>query len=345
MARKIANGVAVSEIAKDAGVSNSTVSRFLNHPEKVTEATTKLIQASMDRLGYDISKANRTKNTIRPAIIVFACNSISDNDKFVSTIIEGVTSFCTQMKYNLLIKIITPDEKGYEDLCRTIQIINTQGLITMAQLSHRQLTSIAEQIPIVQCCEYNGNEISSSVSIDLNNATRKLMYHILTSGRRKIGFMSMKDNPMFIAQQRRYAYRNVIETENLEYNPDWEILLGQTDFSIAMSSALRVLSSVNRPDAFIASSDYYAAAIIKAAYMAGLKVPEDVVVCGFDNLEISEAMTPTITTINIPAYQMGYISCEQLIHTIESKNTKKQNIYLDTNLIIRGSSTSLETYS
>ena len=108
---------------------------------------------------------------------------------------------------------------------------------------------------------------------------------------------------------------------------------------MALSAAYQLLNSSNRPDAFFCSSDVYAAAVIKAAKKVNLSVPNDIAVIGFDNTEISSMCTPAITTVNQPRYQMGLVGCDMLTERINDKTLPVRGMYLETELIVRESST------
>ena len=108
--------------------------------------------------------------------------------------------------------------------------------------------------------------------------------------------------------------------------------------SLAYSSILQLLSSSERPDAFFTCSDVFAAAAISAAHSFGIKVPDELSVIGFDNVETSRITSPTITTISQPAFHMGQHACAMLIEKILSgRNMPNRHLLLDTEFIIRES--------
>jgi LacI family repressor for deo operon, udp, cdd, tsx, nupC, and nupG len=95
------------------------------------------------------------------------------------------------------------------------------------------------------------------------------------------------------------------------------------------------------PDAFFCTSDIYAAAVIKSCGRLGLNVPRDIKVTGFDNIEIASMINPTITTVNQPRYQLGFSSCNLLIELINYPKGNIRNILLETELIVRKSTSLL----
>ena len=105
---------------------------------------------------------------------------------------------------------------------------------------------------------------------------------------------------------------------------------------MALTAAARLLSLPERPDAVYTVSDIFAAAIIRAATQAGLRVPQDLIVTGFDNIDISESMVPSITTVRQPRYQLGFIAMEMLANKLRG-HTEKEEQLLNVDLILRES--------
>ena len=123
-----------------------------------------------------------------------------------------------------------------------------------------------------------------------------------------------------------------------DFYPEWNITIPYVNYALAHSSVLQVLSSEKRPDAFFACSDVFAAAAINAAHQCNIRVPEDLSVIGFDNVETSRITTPALTTISQPAFQLGQQSCAMLIEKIlNPAQTSNRHLLLDTELIIRDS--------
>ena len=113
--------------------------------------------------------------------------------------------------------------------------------------------------------------------------------------------------------------------------------ISSIDYSLALSYATHLLTLPNRPDAIFANSDVYAAAVINAAKALGLRVPQDIAVVGFDDIDIAAISHPSITTVRQPTYDIGYQASEILIDQIENASQDVKHLILDTELIIRES--------
>ncbi len=190
---------------------------------------------------------------------------------------------------------------------------------------------------MVQCCECIQDMDIPFITIDDVATTHMAMEHIIALGRKNIAFINGPIRYKY-AQDRLKGYLQSLEYAGIKKDQDMIIQLSEVNFDMAVSAAIQLLNSPKRPDAFFTSSDVYAAAAIKAAIRLGMSVPKDVVVVGFDNVEISSMCNPSITTVNQPRYQLGFLSCEILAKRINHDPTIVGSMYLETELIIRESS-------
>ena len=128
---------------------------------------------------------------------------------------------------------------------------------------------------------------------------------------------------------------DAIEEAHLTIPRNWAVDLPENNYEMAYSAVCQMLNSDPVPNAFFAVSDTLAAAVLKAARKFQFKVPEDIMVVGFDNTSISYMCTPSITTVNQPEFQEGFTACELLIKKIMDPETEVNSILLETELIIR----------
>ena len=211
------------------------------------------------------------------------------------------------------------------------------GAIILNALERKYFDFLYKTIPFVQCCEYVENQdLVSYTSIDDVQAAKKVMDYILSTGHKKIGFLMGPERYKY-ARHRKMGYVQTLETAGIPINPAWIIQLSDLDFGIAVSSIHQLMSQPSHPDAIFAVSDVLAAAAIRGCKSVGLSVPKDVAVTGFDNVEISQATSPSITTINQPKYQLGYMACELLIEKLKNPDSPPKQVLLNTELIIRES--------
>ena len=202
--------------------------------------------------------------------------------------------------------------------------------------------------PVVQCCEYNNKSHIPYVSIDDFNAARSVTNYLLSSGRRKIAFIN---GPLTFnyAQERLRGFETALVKHKVTVPQNWRISLPDISYDIGYSSICQLLSSSNRPNAIFASSDVFAISALRAARRFGLRVPQDLSIIGFDNIDIAAMVSPAISTINQPCFQIGFTACETLAERINNPDSIPRSILLDAELVLRESSPivdkNVDTYS
>lgn len=324
--------LSISEIAQRTGTSNTTVSRVLNHPELVSQKTAQLILDAIKELNY--TPRNIKKKEQRKLILI---NVPEISNPFYSEIINGIIASASNHSYHTLINQDNlSNDNAIENFITLVKSIESFGVVLCSPLASNDYARIGSLTPIVQCCEYNSEDYSY-VSIDDFQSAYNVMKHIYTQGKRKIAFVNGSLSYKY-ARERQHGYEAFLQQFNLPVVKSWSINLPTINYDMTFASICQMLTSGNPPDAIFASSDLLAAAAIKAAKLHHIKVPDDLVVVGFDNINISTISDPAITTISQPCFQLGYTAGEILHEHIISPGKEKQHVILNTELIIRESS-------
>lgn len=322
-----------SEISRLSGVSLATISRIVNNTGPIKQETRQKVLTVMKSLGLDTMDLE----TSHPEGNLIIFNVPSFNNPFYSTIIHGAKASAERNAFTLLINEEHIRDKNIDEFIALLKKTKAAGLITTNQLAPHILERLDRTIPVVQCCECIQDMDIPFITIDDVATTHMAMEHIIALGRKNIAFINGPIRYKY-AQDRLKGYLQSLEYAGIKKDQDMIIQLSEVNFDMAVSAAIQLLNSPKRPDAFFTSSDVYAAAAIKAAIRLGMSVPKDVVVVGFDNVEISSMCNPSITTVNQPRYQLGFLSCEILAKRINHDPTIVGSMYLETELIIRESS-------
>ena len=326
--------ITVSEIARESGVSPATVSRVLNHPDLVKEDTLRLVENTMQALGHTPVIKNRTPNSINQPIIVL---NLSDIDNaFYTEIIKGATVSANAHGCYLLINQIPISSHTIADYCNLLKRVNAIGTILLTQLSTDLLSRINSLAPVVQCCEFNPDAPFPYISIDDRKAAQRATEHLIACGRNKIAFINGPRSYKY-ASERKLGFLDALNNADLSCPPNWVIQLPEVNYDMAFAATSQLLNSDNIPNAFFVISDAFAAAVIKAAKRYHYNVPRDIMVVGFDNIPLAYMFSPSITTINQPKFQEGYSACEMLLEIAGNPEASPKSILLDTELIIRES--------
>lgn len=322
----------ITDVANLAGVSIATVSRVLNTKENVKNSTMERVFAAMEQLGYPYGPALETeKNKLIVVVIPDMGNTL------YTQILQGIQTSCNNHHYASLIYLCKDVDIQYHILIEGLSLVHACGVIMLSPVSNPEaLQEMNAVCPLVQCVEFHENCSLPYVSVDDGLASKKAVEYLISRGRRRIAFIS---GPLKYKYARyRYAgYLDALQNARITADPALVFHINDMSFDEAMSVASQMLLGTTPPDAIFATSDLYAAAAIKAAYAAGLQVPQDLSVIGFDNTFLASVSHPSITSVNMPQFQLGYMACEILADRIVNPLGEHHSFLLKTELVIRES--------
>ena len=324
--------IPVNKLAKEAGLSPATVSRVLHHRELVNQETILIVENKLREYGYDPEELMRQQSDASKRIIMVVVPSIIN--PFYYKILKGIESSASSHSFEVVIYQNSITSSNLEKFLKVIRMTNTRGVICLSpKIEKRTADRIFEQIPFIQCCEYNSDSVAPYVGINDFAAAKGAVEHILNMGYERIAFIN---GPMLYnyAQERLKGFEAALESHSISVPRSWKISLPDVAYELGFSAACQLLGNREKPDAVFCSADVFAAAVLKAANRFNLRVPEDLGVVGFDNIDMASITTPGLTTINQPSFQTGFTAAESLFELLYS-DTKPRSILLDTELISR----------
>lgn len=325
--------ITVQDIANFACVSSATVSRVINHRELVKEQTVKAVEDAMKALGVNPRYSENKDHYSRDIIIM---NVQDIRNSFYQQIMDGANISAKSHNCDLMVTQSSLKKDRIPDFIRLLKNVNASGVILLSSLPLQSLQAIANEVPVVQCSEYNEESNLPYVSINNYESAKLATEYLIASGRNKIAFINGPLSYRYAVERRR-GYMDAMNNSGLTVRPDWCVQLPKVDFDMAYASVRKMLESRILPNAFFAVSDILAAAAIKAITQSGLKVPDDVSVVGFDNIPISVMTRPSITTVSQPGYQLGFCACDMVHDLISNTSLDSKSIMLNTEFIIRES--------
>ena len=272
-------------------------------------------------------------NNPQPVIVV---NIPGINNTFYNDILKGIQTSGKMHGCHILIHESSLGSGSIDSFCSLLRDIKATGVIIMNTLKQEYLDRIHAVAPIVQCSEYNDQADYPYVTIDDYAAARIATQHLLRCGCNKIAIINSSLNNRY-ARMRQQGFLDTMQEAGNTVPQNWIIQLPEIDYKLAYSAVARLLNEDVRPNAFFAVSDIYAVAVIRAAKKYDLDIPRNLMIVGFDNLDITTMTCPSITTISQASYQAGYSSCELLMDIIEQPELIPKPIILDTELILRES--------
>lgn len=323
----------IQDVSREAGVSVATVSRVLNSRGQVSDSLRQQVLEAQERLGYSLpQKAVSLSRTIAVILPRFS-------NPFYNEILDGIMDTAARRQYKVVVSL-AKSEYGYSakpfaylmdgSIDGVISLEDEDGLQTVLQNARPGLA-------IVQCCEYNEDLDYPIVAVNDYGAARNVISYLFSTGRRKIALLNSMIQTQY-GRQRERGYRDMLAELGLPVNEAHIFHLSSIDLTMAYGMALTLLSENDRPDAIFAATDVYAIAATRAARELGIRVPEDIAIVGFDNIEMAAMNEPPLTTVNQPKYEIGSTACSMLIEQIEEKPAMSpRKVLLNSELIVRGS--------
>jgi DNA-binding LacI/PurR family transcriptional regulator len=324
----------IGDVAQKAGVSIATVSRVLNQTVKVSDDTATRVHRAIAELGYVPQTAARNLARRKTNTIGLLLPDIASD--FFFPILRGSEIAARQAGFDLLIAI-QPLEVHKND-ANLLGSHNTDGLLVFAgDLDEETLAHLpGPNFPMVLLYHSapQGSNITSIV-VENRNGARRLVEHLIDVHHcRRIAFLRGPDGNED-SQWRELGYRLALSTHHLEFD---ERLIATGDFEEAQGRAAveGLLKQGIQFDAIFAGDDDTAIGCLSALAQAGLRVPQDVALVGFDDMTPARYLNPPLTTVRAPTEQVGREAVQQLVHRIRFGQAESM-VLLPTELVIRQS--------
>lgn len=329
----------IRDVSKASGLSIATVSRALRTPEKVSQTSLKKVQEVIDKLGYRPNMLSQKFRHKRANTLVVLVPNI--DTQFFLRVIIGIEQVAQKNGYSVLIgdtRNSTERELAYINLVETRQ---ADGVIQLSPHCASSSSLPRAHVPTVSAVGIE-NTPYPTVRIDNVAATRTVVDYLLANGHKRIGVISgLKDNPNTII--RIAGYQQSLAAAGIEFEPSL-IIEGNFRLHSGLNAAENFarMDINKRPTAIICMNDEMAIGAIKGLKNYNLKVPDDISVTGFDNIELSNYSDPPLTTVSQPAVLLGEKSAELLIQLINGEQPSDSDIILPYEFIIRKSSGALK---
>lgn len=333
----------LDQVAEIAGVSRATVSRVVNNQENVSEGTKKKVQEAIKKSGYKphaVARSLAKKKTGIMGLVIPEAVSRLFSDPFFAPFIRAVTEECNELDYELMLSLLTtPDEeeKLYPDVISNSFL---DGLLIASNPVHDPLIEalIEDDIPFVSVGRHP-NEQANYVDVNNYGGAKRATEYLLNLGHERIATITGPLNQA-PAIDRLKGYKDALKEADQEVEDG---LIYEGDFTEESGSKGIHKLLANFPTAVFAANDLIAIGVLKELKEMNKKMPEDVALVGFDNIQASSAVEPQLTTISQPIEELGRVSVNSLEKLIKRKQTKGQSDekpirkVLDTELIVRSS--------
>lgn len=339
----------IRDVAEQAGVSFQTVSLVLNHPEKVAEKTLRHVQAIIAALDFVPSIAARSMRQIRTrtlACIFFGERASYDNrtfqvqDTYWNNVLQMLSRTADDRGYALLQRHQRHDDvQALTDIRQLFLAGRIDGIIAVVEKSANPilLALYREHFPLVV---FGTRDPSLPYVAQTNEtATADVVDYLHASGCRRIGFISGErdGHANDDVNERLHGYRSAMAKHGLPVNEDW-LMAGDWSLASGHRIAQQLCAATPGPDALIFASDRMALGALKGLHDMGRRVPDDVSVVGFDNMQYDDYSIPPLTSVHSPMLDMATTAIQTLIAQIEGRpvDPPPQHVFA-TRLVVRES--------
>jgi LacI family transcriptional regulator len=335
--------ITIKDIAKALGLSTSTVSRALRDSYQISPETKKLVLEYAKKINYSPNPiALSLKEKRSRSIGVIVCEIANS---FFSQAINGIESIAYDRGYNV---IITQSHESYEREVLDLQFLASRsidGLLISVSSETRDLNHLMELqnkgLPIVFFDRILENTETHKVMVNNFQGSFDATTHLIKNGYRHIAHLANSDS-LSITKERIAGYREALKEHGLEVIESYiqHCAHGGMIYQEVEHALDEIMKHEIKPEAFFAAGDKLTTGFLRYFKAKGIKVPEDIAIAGFSNLDLTDLLNPPLTVVRQPAFEMGKAAANLLLSNIESKRplNEFQKIVLEPELLIRDSS-------
>ena len=324
-----------ADVARLVGISQSTVSLVLNGKAegRVSVELQQAIWEAARSLNYKPNRAAKALREGRARTLALVIPQLSN--PFFAPVYQGADREARKLGYDTVLVNYDHSMSTQEALIEHLSSHDVDGYV-LWDISARSSGLLSKDNVVLVESQVDGFH---SIMVDIPHGVRTALQHLVDLGHTRIAHLAATvDTETFQARSR--TYQQFFQEKGWPHREEWEV---RAPFSLegGKQGALALLTqSQDRPTAIMCDGDFLAVGVYKAAKELGLRIPEDLSVIGIDNLELSQYIEPELTTLHIPAEQMGECAAEELIQLLEARPTARNVVWFQTELIQRGSTAS-----
>lgn len=329
--------VTMEDVAREAGVSITTVSHVINQTASITGETTDRVQQAIARLGYqprpsaDLNRGQRIIGVFTPEI----------SNEFYARSVQAVFQAAWERDYAVMVCSMEHRHQAESSYIRSLLQSGVKGLIFFggSMENDQQIIRAAKRVPVVLGDRRMPNVPIDSVGTDNQDAMRRLVGRLARAGYSRIGYVS-EDLIMSNCSDRYQGFLQGMTENGLPVEERWMFLRPELRLNKA-EGTYRYFLPLERfrplPQIFVCTSDLIAMGLIAALKAGGLHVPRDVGVVGFDDISIAAFYDPPLTTIAQDMRQLGRSCFQALLNRMEDRNRTTQDILVKAKIVVRDS--------
>jgi DNA-binding LacI/PurR family transcriptional regulator len=323
------------EVAQHAGVSVQTVSCVLNQTGSISEETRLRVQRSIEALNYrrnPIARSMRTQQTRMIALVV-----MDMTNPVLATIASTIEAVAYAQNYNVLLYNTGLDAARERTYLHEIEDRRVDGAVVVNAIDRQGAAHLRnEGVPTVLIdCAMPSSPLPT-VTVDNFRGGYIATQHLIDLGHRRIAHIGGTRH-LEIARQRISGYETALADANIDYRNVVSAQTMQWGYQSGYDAMKHLLASDERPTAVFAASDELAMGAYRALAEQGLRVPQDMSIVGFDNIEAAAFVTPPLTTVHQPFSQLGHQAFSLLLTMLDGNQLDPPDVLLPAEIIVRES--------
>jgi LacI family repressor for deo operon, udp, cdd, tsx, nupC, and nupG len=330
----------IGDVALRAGVSTATVSRTLASPGQVRAETRDAVMRAVRETGYVLNLAARNLRTSRTHAVLAVLPDASNI--FFSQVLRGISDTLHHHGYSLVIADTTGDPERERDHAEFIQGGRVDGVLLLnGRLLPSTAAKRAQQVPTVSLCERIPGSRLPHVETANRDAARAVTEYLLKLGHRRIGYLA-GPTANVLEHDRFAGYSDALAAGGIALDRE---LVQPGDFSLGAgeAAARAYLTLPKLPDAVFACNDAMAMGLIRGFVAAGVSVPDQISIAGFDDIEFASAYNPALTTVRQSRREIGACAAAMLIDLMKGEQPASRQISLPAEIITRDSTRAMPT--
>jgi DNA-binding LacI/PurR family transcriptional regulator len=329
--------ITIKDVARKAGVAHTTVSRALRGSPLISPGTTERVRLIAAEMGYQPSAAARSLKTNRSQVLGVIVSAI--DDPFFSEILQGIDDVAQQSGYSLFIAASRRDLNHERAIVRTMREHRVDGVILcstpFSTEQSKQLRSF--EIPIVVINNQSAEDYRYSIYHDDLDGSRQIMKHLIGLGHEQIAYLGYARSGR-TNLKRLTGYREQMQAMQFTVREGYEFEAQASDPAGGQSSVKHFLSLSPRPTAIFCYNDMLAIGVLRGLHEAGVRIPDDCSVAGFDNITLSTYTTPPLTTFDQPKRTIGAQAAQLVLGLLDDEDALGPKIQmLKGSLLVRSS--------
>lgn len=331
----------IKDVAEKAGVSASTVSLVINNKPGISAQTRERVLATMQELGYVKERTPRSASRQKAQSIQFVLYKkhglVVADTPFFTHLLEGVETQVKKYGFNLLVSYIN-EKQGVDAQLQSILHSGCSGLLLLAtEMTAKDMQPFLHAgVPVVVLDSYFEEAAVDTVVINNKQGAYLATCHLGEMGNKTIGYLQ-SSVPINNFYERKDGYKKALKCLRIPYNKEYVFRLGASVDTAYSDMKALLQAGCRLPQAFFADNDVIAMGAIKALREAGVSIPAEVSIVGFDDVPMCEMLDPPLTTIRVPKQYIGMLAVDRLAARMDSLNSVPVKIEVRTELIKRGS--------